>query len=566
MYEKSYKHRDIVTHVIFTKTEFLVTASRDGQVKFWKKMPQGIDFVKHFRSHLGAVVGLTASSDGMLVATASDDRTVKIYDVVAFDMINMIALDFAPAHCTFVCRPGAAKALLAVAEKDSPVIHIIDGKEPAPDRVEVGRVTCHAAPVTSILYHPQKQLAISGDARGMLEYWSPETHAFPAEQVAFRFKTDTDLFDVARSRSRVCSLAAAPNGKFFACYSTDRQIRVYYVETGRLYRKYAETLAVYQGLQQNGSADFRLEEIDFGRRMAVEKDIDDARNPAVQLVFDETSTFLIYPSMLGIKLLNIATNRMHKILGKVENTERFLGVALCQGRTEVPLSFIGTERMAKRGAARCDPDPTLFCTALKRDRFFLFTRREPVDEDESGLARDIMNEKPTPEEQQLAAVHAKAGRLARGVILHTTLGDIHIKLFAEETPKTVENFATHCRNGYFTNLIFHRVIKGFMIQTGDPNGDGTGGTSIWGHEFEDEIHPDLRHDRPFMVSMANAGPNTNGSQFFITTVTCPWLDRKHTVFGRVVKGMDVAQTIERTKTDSNDKPLEDVRIMDVTVF
>jgi len=122
-------------------------------------------------------------------------------------------------------------------------------------------------------------------------------------------------------------------------------------------------------------------------------------------------------------------------------------------------------------------------------------------------------------------------------------------------PKTVENFTQHSKNGYYNNLIFHRVIKNFMVQTGDPfgtlthftwllcysnsnwyAGDGTGGESIWGKDFEDEIHPKLKHDVPFTLSMANAGANTNGSQFFITTVPLPHLDGKHTVFGRVTKG------------------------------
>ena len=102
-----------------------------------------------------------------------------------------------------------------------------------------------------------------------------------------------------------------------------------------------------------------------------------------------------------------------------------------------------------------------------------------------------------------------------------------------------------------------------MIQTGDPLGSGTGGESIWGGEFEDEFSPKLRHDRPYTLSMANAGPNTNGSQFFITTAATPWLDNKHTVFGRVTKGMDIVYAIERVSTDDNDKPLEDIKIVNV---
>jgi peptidylprolyl isomerase domain and WD repeat-containing protein 1 len=103
-------------------------------------------------------------------------------------------------------------------------------------------------------------------------------------------------------------------------------------------------------------------------------------------------------------------------------------------------------------------------------------------------------------------------RLYEAATLHTSHGDINIQLFPKECPKTVENFCVHARNGYYNSHIFHRVIKQFMIQTGDPTGIGTGGESIWGAEFEDEFHPRLRHDRPYTMSMANAGPNTNGSQ------------------------------------------------------
>ncbi|XP_011046260.1 PREDICTED: peptidyl-prolyl cis-trans isomerase CYP71-like [Populus euphratica] len=143
------------------------------------------------------------------------------------------------------------------------------------------------------------------------------------------------------------------------------------------------------------------------------------------------------------------------------------------------------------------------------------------------------------------------------------MGDVHMRLYPEKCPKTVENFTTHCQNVYYDNLIFHHVIKGFMIQTGDPLGDGTGGQSIWGREFEGEFHKSLLHDGPSTVLMATASPNTNGSQFFITTVATLWLHNNHTLFGRVVKGMDVVQAIE--KVDKTDKPYQYVKILNVTV-
>ena len=154
-------------------------------------------------------------------------------------------------------------------------------------------------------------------------------------------------------------------------------------------------------------------------------------------------------------------------------------------------------------------------------------------------------------------------KLSRGAIIHTTMGDIHIRLFPEYAPKAVENFTAHAQNGYYNGCIFHRVIKGFMIQTGDPLGDGTGGASIWGHEFEDEFNRNLRHDRPFTVSMANCGPNTNGSQFFITTTPQAHLDNKHTIFGRVTLGTDTVLSISRVNTNRLDRPLSDVKIVNI---
>ena len=152
--------------------------------------------------------------------------------------------------------------------------------------------------------------------------------------------------------------------------------------------------------------------------------------------------------------------------------------------------------------------------------FSLYEITSPFSRNADAGNRDVFNEKPTREEQQAAATSQSSMKQVLGseAVIHTNVGDIFIKLFPDQVPKTVENFVGLAKKGYYENVNFHRVIKNFMLQTGDPLGDGTGGESLWGHEFEDEFHPSLKHDRPYTVSMANAGPNTNGSQFFITTV------------------------------------------------
>lgn len=149
--------------------------------------------------------------------------------------------------------------------------------------------------------------------------------------------------------------------------------------------------------------------------------------------------------------------------------------------------------------------------------------------------------------------------------IETNQGTFEVELRPDIAPKASENFLKHAESGYYNGLIFHRVIKGFMIQGGDPSGTGRGGKSIWNQPFEDEVSDSAKFDRPGLLAMANAGPKTNGSQFFITTVPTPWLNKKHTIFGEVVKGYDVIQKIESTKTGPGDRPAQEVKILRMTV-
>jgi peptidylprolyl isomerase len=147
------------------------------------------------------------------------------------------------------------------------------------------------------------------------------------------------------------------------------------------------------------------------------------------------------------------------------------------------------------------------------------------------------------------------------VVLETNRGNIEITLFADLAPKTVENFVGLVNKKYYDGIVFHRVIKQFMVQGGDPTGTGRGGESLWGGKFEDEVTPNLKFDRPGILAMANAGANTNGSQFFITTIPTPWLNMKHTIFGEVTSGYDIVTAIENSKVGSGDRPVEEQKIL-----
>lgn len=163
--------------------------------------------------------------------------------------------------------------------------------------------------------------------------------------------------------------------------------------------------------------------------------------------------------------------------------------------------------------------------------------------------------------------HAEENTLTKQTVvtIETNKGNMEVTLLPEVAPKAVENFVTHAKNGYYNGTVFHRVIKDFMIQGGDPKGNGTGGDSIWGENFEDEFDPDVRFDAPGKLAMANRGPKTNGSQFFITTVATPWLNKRHTIFGTITGGKDVLKAIETTKTGAMDRPVDEVKILKMSV-
>lgn len=559
-YSKSLMHREQLCTVTVapSPSDFVITTSIDGRVKFWKKVATGIEFAKEYAAHEGQILGSAVSSDGALFATSGDaeDKTLKLFDVVNVDLLTIFNLE-KPAQCLcWVHRTGAPPLLAAAVGKE---IHVYDGRGDKTEPIHK-LISLHRGDVTAIAYNSAYDCVVSADSNGMVEYWQPGG-SYEKPDSVFAMKSKTNLFDFKKAKSVATSLAISPSGHQLAAISfPDRKIRLFEFANAKLIRSYDESTDTLTTMQQAGTAAVKLESVEFGRRMATEQAIDSTSvRSRISLIFDESGNFLFYGSLHGIKVINTLTNRVMRIYGKDEPF-RALSLALYQGAPQK--KELTTVAMAASANPLLEEaqerDPMLFATGFGKVRFYSFTN----EEEPSKSSRDIYNEKPKNAGKQKAA-EEKIVQTGSGAVLHTSMGDICLRLFPDKAPLAVENFVTHARNGYYNNTIFHRVIRKFMIQGGDPLGDGTGGESIWGKDFTDEIS-DLKHDKPYRLSMANAGPGTNASQFFVTTEKTPWLDGKHTIFGSVWKGMDVVHAIENTKV-VKEKPEVDVKLLSITI-
>ena len=199
--------------------------------------------------------------------------------------------------------------------------------------------------------------------------------------------------------------------------------------------------------------------------------------------------------------------------------------------------------------------------------FSLLIWNQSISENQSSSKTEIGNSSTTttitttiPEINE--PIVAQKENLNRVAVIETNMGTMEIELFEDKAPRTVSNFVDLIEKGFYDGVIFHRIISGFMIQGGDPTGTGMGGP---GYEIDDEFHPDLKHDSKGILSMANAGPDTGGSQFFITLAPTPHLDNRHAVFGKLISGEDVLDKIGAVATGANDKPINEVKMIKVTI-
>jgi len=535
-YSYSYKTGATITALAKALDDSLViSGDSNGVVKFWEQKKQDKDeevngqltIIKQFQLHSTEVRQLLVSTDGLkLISVAKHDKSVMVFDLTTLDLIQVIKVDFFPnvsttsSNCWYILHNVE---FILLSEQDSNRLYRLD---PQKDEVEpIPQI--HKFNVDSVIFNLKYQCFISVDSKGIIEIWSPIDFKIPSN-VEFKLKSQTDLFEVVKNKSKVLAICLGDDNQSFAIISyPDNLIRVFNVVTGKVTGKF-DIASTNTSIPETGVS---------------------------TLVFEKNDRLLVFATCDGINVLDVRTGKVLRTIGTED--AHLLSIKFDQF---VLLSKIS---MAKVSKEMMIAENKLINSKLAKKSLILLTVRGSQvlycysDYNVNVSARDL--DMTTGKKKQKAQKYSHA-------TLHTTEGDIKIKLFSKLVPKTVENFIGLAQKRYYNNVIFHRVIKDFMIQTGDPQGDGTGGESLWGRHFEDEFNVLLTHSKPFMVSMANAGPNTNGSQFFITTDKCNHLDNKHSVFGEVVQGFDVVRFIERAKTDKNDKPLDQIAILSVTLL
>ena len=471
-YHASWMHAHLVTAVVTSiKHGYVVSASQDGVVKFWKRLPTTataasdqhnernqekapptcLEFAKSFTAHAGPIRALAMDPAGDWAASIGADGVVKYYDVSAFDVSSFVSTtkELGDQACWLSSHQ------LAVSAQHSGEIYIF-----APDLVQT--LTLHAHVVTCLVKHPTQPCVLSADQSGILEIWNatdtniggPLTSS--QHGVAYQSKTETDLYVFLRKKTHC--VAAAASDTTWALLGADGRIRLLDHATAKVLVTFDERLSTYdKGLYSKSP--FSLDAMEYGRRAATEREM--AQEATVQkanLQFDPSGQYLLIPTMMGIKCLDWKNRKLRGVIGQADASQlRFLSISLAWGDAKVNQQMQlarGTTATPSQSEVadqveKPPNDSLLIATAYQQRRIYVFSH---IDHG-ADAERDVWNEAPTVDDvlyhTQPTGADKGASKQIRQAILRTTLGDIHMELFSDLVPKTIENFVGHAKSGYY---------------------------------------------------------------------------------------------------------------------
>lgn len=540
-------HPDTISHLLPLSTPgMFVLCSIDGFMHYFSLKDDQFESLKIFKLHSAPFTDLYCCK--RFLVSVSLDRTAKWFltgSTGSLEIVRVVSFEEIPEAVCIVDDPMvSADVWLVVSFRDSTDLNFykLSSQSDCPEFVIDTKEWTFL------------KLCFNSNLKRLFAFSEPNLLVFDIETILKEQRLIPIKSHIVGCDS-IGSLCLSNDQQQIAFTASDHSVRLLNADTLKPVKRFDESNSFYQRLVESG----KMERSVFDQKWRVEEELYKSPYASCQrLCFDHDDRAILYPSMLGIKAVDLETNKVIAIYGK---SIEFRPVAVILHQIN-PDKMMSVELAASDNPkARFDCAMVLLCTMFRQPRLMIYNdammdsvhANSTIFPTIQGSTTDIVDQP----EQYIPGHKA---------IMRTTLGDITIELFPQQTPLTVQNFCTLSRRHYYDNLLFHRVIRGFMIQTGCPRGDGTGGESMWGGYFRNELSADLKHDRPFTVSMANSGgARSNGSQFFITTIRAPWLDRKNTVFGRVVAGEDVVRQIEQVETDRLDRPKQDVKVITIEI-
>ena len=510
-YYESWMHLSPIKYVFMYHDllNILCTISIDGILQLWA-LPK-IEFIKKMQMHSG-ITDASINKETIISIYAREGEgttNVKLTNLTTLDVFLSIDIKKPYSHCV----KSLYNIILASTNID---IYSLDGDF-------LNSISIHEHQISCLLYSQPLDVILACDISGTIGVYSTMPPHQPAN-LHWKMKLKTDLYLLNKLKTHATAAVTSNDGQICAFVCMDQHVRVFDLMSGKCLMD-----------------------------VLVDCDVKS------QCAFDHSDHYLFIPTNKnGIICTVIKQSKDLEIIREYGKSDgvHFNKIAIHQ-HIKADLTF---ELATSNNPTLHDMltiDPVLI--GIANNRFYVFNNSDPLQEDRNHENEKQIEPEPVPNKSELINVPKI---LPKFVILHTSQGDITIQLYGDYAPKMVYNFTELIKRGYYKNMTWHRIVKGFMIQTGDPNGDGTGGASIYGEPFKDEIG--LRHDA-YSVSMANNGKDLNTSQFFITVRECSWLNEKNSVFGKVIDGIDTVHAINDMETDENDMPKQRIKLIDCTI-